>query len=66
MLTPMLLGLTDWQIYQAGILEECAALFEANRLRVEVAESYPLAQAARAHRRLEAGSVTGKLVLTMG
>ena len=65
MLSPMFFGLEQWQVHQADILAQCAELFEAGRLRVEVAGSYPLEKAAEAHRRLEGGSMTGKLVLVM-
>jgi NADPH:quinone reductase-like Zn-dependent oxidoreductase len=48
---------------QAG-LESLAALVEEDALRVVIAESFPLERAAEAHRRLESGRVSGKLVLT--
>jgi NADPH:quinone reductase-like Zn-dependent oxidoreductase len=43
-------------------LEQLAEWVDAGRLEVHVDETFPLAEAARAHRRLE-GSVKGKLVL---
>jgi NADPH:quinone reductase-like Zn-dependent oxidoreductase len=46
-------------------LEELTALVAAGRLRVLVAETFPLADAAEAHRRGEQGRTTGKLVLTV-
>jgi NADPH:quinone reductase-like Zn-dependent oxidoreductase len=36
---------------------------EAARLTVPIAAAYPLAQAAKAHQRLAAGHVLGKVVL---
>jgi NADPH:quinone reductase-like Zn-dependent oxidoreductase len=36
---------------------------EAARLKVPIADIYPLAEAARAHQRLAAGHVLGKVVL---
>ncbi|MGD0064525.1 MAG: zinc-binding dehydrogenase [Streptosporangiaceae bacterium] len=39
--------------------------FDVGDLRVEVGATFPLAQAADAHRALEAGQVVGKVVLTM-
>jgi NADPH:quinone reductase-like Zn-dependent oxidoreductase len=45
-------------------LEALAALYEEGRLRVEVAEAIPLADARRAHELGEAGGLRGKLVLT--
>ena len=46
-------------------LEELAALVEAGRLRVLVDETFPLDQAADAHRLGEEGRTTGKIVLTV-
>jgi NADPH2:quinone reductase len=66
MLTPQLKGLPDALAHQGEILRQCGELFDAGKLRIHVAETFPLAQAAAAHRRLEAGGATGKLVLTMG
>ncbi len=42
-----------------------AAHFDAGDLRVEVGATFPPAQAADAHRALEAGQVAGKAVLTI-
>ena len=44
-------------------LDALTALFDAGDLRVEIAATYPLEQAAAAHERLEEGHVRGKLVL---
>jgi NADPH:quinone reductase-like Zn-dependent oxidoreductase len=44
-------------------LESLAALADEGRLRVEIDESFPLAEAAEAHRRLEDGRARGKIVL---
>ena len=46
-------------------LEELAALVQSGGLRVLVDETFPLAQAADAHRLGEAGRTTGKIVLTL-
>jgi NADPH:quinone reductase-like Zn-dependent oxidoreductase len=46
-------------------LEELAALVESGRLRVIVAETFPLERAADAHRLGEQGRTTGKIVLTV-
>jgi NADPH:quinone reductase-like Zn-dependent oxidoreductase len=45
-------------------LGEAAALYDAGRLQVPIAATYPFAQAAEAHRSSEQGHVRGKLVLT--
>lgn len=63
MLTPMLLGLEDARAHQADILRQCAELIDSHRLRIQLDEVVPLGDAAEAHRRLERGAVTGKLVL---
>jgi NADPH:quinone reductase-like Zn-dependent oxidoreductase len=46
-------------------LEAIAELAELGRLRVHVAHTFPLAQAARAHELGETGQTQGKLVLTI-
>jgi NADPH:quinone reductase len=65
MLTPQAMGLTDDRIRQREILEQGAALVEAGKLAVQVTRSLPLEQAAEAHRMIEAGGMTGKIVLTI-
>lgn len=65
MLTPQLKGMPDALAHQGEILRRCGEMFDAGELRIEVADTYPLARAADAHRRLEAGGMQGKLVLTM-
>jgi NADPH:quinone reductase-like Zn-dependent oxidoreductase len=46
-------------------LEELAGLVDQRRLRVLVAETFPLERASHAHRAGELGRTTGKLVLTV-
>ncbi|KAB2310428.1 zinc-dependent alcohol dehydrogenase family protein [Betaproteobacteria bacterium SCN2] len=65
MLSPMFYGWVEAQQHQAWILEQCAALFDANKLRVEVNKVLPLEDAAEAHRLIEAGGMRGKLVLAI-
>jgi len=47
-------------------LGEIADLLAAGTVRVVVSETYPLAEAAAAHRRVEDGGVRGKVVLVAG
>lgn len=63
MLSPMLYRLTEWREHQTQILEQCAGLIDAGKLKVRVCRTLPLAQAAEAHRALERGEAMGKLVL---
>jgi len=65
MLTPMVYGLSAAQQHQADILRRCAELFDAGKLRVHLAKTFPLEQAAEAHSVIEAGGMTGKLALVM-
>jgi enoyl reductase len=44
-------------------LRELTQLYTAGKLRVEIQQSYPLDQAAEAHRAIGTGHVRGKLVL---
>lgn len=63
MLSPMYFG---WQAalrHQGEILAKGAEFAEADRLHVHISDALPLAQAADAHRRIEAGGMKGKLVL---
>ena len=46
-----------------GQLSEIGDLIDAGRLRVHVSETFPLADAARAHARIQTGHTRGKLVL---
>jgi NADPH:quinone reductase-like Zn-dependent oxidoreductase len=46
-----------------GALDEAAQLFEQGRFSMPVARTFPLAEAAEAHRISEGGHVRGKLVL---
>jgi NADPH2:quinone reductase len=66
MLTPMWLGLKSRLTHQAGIVAEAMALLAAGKLMLHIDSLFPLAEAATAHRRLEAGSMTGKVVLRIG
>lgn len=63
MLTPQLRDIAEAQAHQGWILGQCAQLMARGQLRIHVSEALPLAQAAQAHRRLEAGGMVGKLVL---
>ncbi len=65
MLTPQVLNLHEERIRQRKILEQCAKMVEASELGVLVSHHLPLEQAAEAHRLIEAGGMTGKIVLTM-
>lgn len=65
MLTPMLKGMVQAQQDQAKILQQCARLIDQGEIRIHLHQTFPLVEAASAHRLLETGSMTGKLVLTM-
>ncbi|WP_424185781.1 NADP-dependent oxidoreductase [Actinokineospora sp. G85] len=48
------------------LLGELAALAAAGELKLEIAKTFPLAEAAAAHREVETGHVRGKVVLLAG
>ena len=65
MLTPMLEENVYYQQEQAMILRDCARMIDKGQLKIQLTKTFPLAEAAEAHALLEAGSMTGKLVLVM-
>jgi NADPH2:quinone reductase len=65
MLTPMLLGLVEAQQHQAEILQQCAQWFDEGKLKIHLDRTYPLSEAATAHRAIEMGSMTGKIALAI-
>ncbi|NNJ27446.1 NAD(P)-dependent alcohol dehydrogenase [Alienimonas chondri] len=46
-------------------LRELLSLYDAGKLKVEIARQFPLAEAAAAHRMIEEDSFRGKLILTV-
>ena len=65
MLTPMLEGLVEEQIQQAKILEQCSRWIDNSLLKIHVGQTFPLEEAVAAHKLLESGSMTGKIVLVI-
>ncbi len=65
MLTPVLLELDHAKSHQADILRQCATLFDDNRLSIQVARVFELAEAATAQQYLDQNHPLGKLVLTL-
>jgi putative PIG3 family NAD(P)H quinone oxidoreductase len=53
-------------VIAAALEQRVWPLLEAGRVRPLVEVTLPLAQAAEAHRQLEAGTIVGKVVLTVG
>lgn len=66
MLTPMLESDRPRLRHQATLIGEGLARLASGRLRVNIEDILPLSEAAEAHRRIEAGSRRGKLVLRIG
>ena len=63
MLTPQLMNLHDERVRQRRILEQGAQLADSGKLKVLLGKTLPLAEAAEAHRLIEQGGVTGKIIL---
>ncbi len=65
MLTPLALGLESAQRHQTWILDQCARMFDDNRLAVHVSHTFKLDEIRKAHEAVGSGSVTGKVVITL-
>lgn len=63
MLTPQLRPLPEARAHQIEILNQCAQWIEEGKLKLLVSQTYPLQEAAQAHRQIESGRTVGKLVL---
>jgi NADPH2:quinone reductase len=63
MTAPLYLGYHEGRCAQTRTLEHGARLLEEGKLKVTVSEVLPLKDAANAHRIVEDGHVTGKIVL---
>ncbi len=63
MLTPMLQGLVSAQQHQAEILQQCASWIDEGKLKIHLGQTFPLQDAATAHKAIETGSTTGKIAL---
>jgi NADPH2:quinone reductase len=64
MLTPQLQSLPLARRHQAVILKSCAKWLSTGQLHIHVDKTFPLEQAAAAHRWIENGEGMGKVVLT--
>ena len=65
MLTPMLQGLVEAEKHQGEILKQCAKLIDEGQLKIYLNQTFPLSEAAAAHQAIEAGSMTGKIALSI-
>lgn len=63
MLTPMLMGIVSAQQHQAEILQQCATWIDEEKLKIHLGQTFPLEDAAAAHKAIETGSTTGKIAL---
>lgn len=65
MLSPVLLELEHAKCHQAKILQQCATLFDHQKLAVSVAHTFTLSEAGAAQCFLEHNHPAGKLVITV-
>jgi len=63
MTAPLLFGLHSARVEQTRILECGAKLCDKGILKVHISHALPLEEAAEAHRLIEAGHTTGKIIL---
>lgn len=64
MLTPMYYDLVDIQAHHREILDQCADLMKEGKLKMHISKTFPLEKAVDAHRTIEEGHTTGKIVLS--
>ena len=62
-ITPMWFGLRDHLKRQADIVRNMISYLANGQIKVRIEESLPLSEVAAAHKRLEAGSMSGKIAL---
>ena len=65
MLTPMLLGLQDRLDNQAEIVRQGLQLLDAGKLRIEIDSRFAFDDLVSAHRRLDEGKASGKIVIAI-
>ncbi|MFW6054300.1 MAG: zinc-dependent alcohol dehydrogenase family protein [Thermodesulfobacteriota bacterium] len=63
MLSPMHLGMHEGRRAQREILDEATRRIEAGEVRIQVNQTFPLEEVARAHQLIEEGHMKGKIVL---
>jgi NADPH2:quinone reductase len=59
----MLMGIVSAQQHQAEILQQCASWIDEGKLKIHLGHTFPLEDAAAAHKAIETGSTTGKIAL---
>lgn len=65
MLTPMLRNLTTARDKHIDILKQCAEYADKGLLKPHISQQFSLQEAAEAHKLIETGHTTGKIVLNM-
>lgn len=60
---PTLAGYADTAERLQAMADDLFAMIDSGQIKVEIAQRYPLAEAAEAQRRLEAGETTGSTIL---
>ena len=63
MLTPMVSGLSAARRHQVEILDQCGQWIDNGELQLVLSQSFPLADAAKAHTAIESGHTMGKIAL---
>jgi len=66
MLTPVIMELDNAKQHQGEILRRCAALIDDGKLKIEIARTFDLEEAAAAQDFLEQRHPAGKVVLNIG
>ncbi len=63
MTSPLLFGKREARLHQTEILHNAARLIKAEKIKVRLSHTLPLAEVKKAHELIESGKANGKVAL---